>query len=111
MEKNVSLKCARCRNEFVLHEIIESDHCPDCKTAGTLMSPGDDVTIKINWLELKILGMLSERYAKTIKNSDPLRTLYSIVKGIQDQYPKKRPLTLRSESREINKMIRDLKTK
>jgi len=59
------------------------------------MSPKDDVTIKINWHELRILGMWAERWAA--QEPGTAKTVNAITLALEEQFPSRLPLTLARE--------------
>jgi hypothetical protein len=72
------------------------------------MSPKQDVEVKVNWHELRILTMWAENWANRIKDdpdtkANPVRTIFAIAKRLQDQHPLLPPLTLSGELEELKK--------
>lgn len=64
------------------------------------MQDAGDVEIKINWHELRILGIWAENYAASLKEKNPelQRTVAVICGRIQAQHPEmKAPLTMSGE--------------
>lgn len=100
---DVYCKCVDCRKEFTKEEVESTDCCPNCGSTGIPLAPENDVEIKINWLELRILSVWAERWALVNNNKYPnmMKTLFAIVKDLQDQYPNSAPLTLAGELKEI----------
>ena len=70
------------------------------------MSPSKDVTLKINWHELRILCMWAEQWAAAHKKEGEEkmgRTVEAIAKAIQAQYPSYDPLLLSWELGDLAK--------
>ena len=62
----------------------------------------DDVTIKINWHELRILTMWAHNFAAIrALDSDAKRGLAAIIVRLEKQFPDKTPLTLAGEVRQL----------
>ena len=102
-------RCIDCSSEFSDSEIEGAFACPSCGGKNVPMATSDDVTIKINWHELRVLGIFAENWARKINEDDPEgkgrhpMTIMCIAERLQKQYPDKTPLTLFSEIRELRK--------
>lgn len=97
----VRIRCTDCGVEFDFKSLPPGTSCcPNCKSDGVPCDVALDVTIKINWHELRILCIWAENYARQIKKQG---TVYSIVQRIEDQARKAPmpPLTLAREIGEI----------
>jgi len=107
MEKET--RCTICGTEFSNDEIPEgTSKCPNCGTKSLPCAIIDDVNIKINWHELRILTIWSENWARQIDRTDSkdeksLLSVMTIAQRLQKQFPDKTPLTLFSEMRELRK--------
>jgi hypothetical protein len=103
------VRCVTCAGEFSEIEIEGATCCPGCSSKGVPMSIAEDVTVKINWHELRILSIWAENWAKKIQKDDPeansgcLLTIMSIAGRLQNQHPDKTKLTLFSEIRDLRK--------
>lgn len=99
-------RCTTCAAEFTELEIENASCCPACGDKGVPCLISDDVTVKINWHELRILGIWAENWARKIQKENPetssgsMLTVLSIVGRLQNQHPDKPKLTLFSEIRE-----------
>ncbi len=99
-------RCITCNQEFTKEEIKGFDKCPKCGDKGLPASPKDDVTIKINWHELRILCMWAERWAAQAKDESEIRmdvALACIAERLQKQFPKRPPLTVAGEMEQLKK--------
>ena len=99
-------RCLICNEEFSEQELEGFDRCPQCGCTGIPASPKEDVTIKINWHELRILTIWAENWANKIDKdceSKPALTIVCIARRIQKQHPDKTPLTLAGEIEELKK--------
>lgn len=106
-----TIRCTDCAAEFSDEDLDDGVvGCPTCGTKSVPCSISEDVTLKINWHELRILGIWASNYAGDRLKNEPgsQRTLNSILKRLQAQYPEKMPLTLFGE---IQQVARDLDTK
>lgn len=106
-------RCVRCNESFTESQIKGARACPKCGDPGSPMSPGQDVEVKINWHELRILCIWAERYADTIAGkedvkSDIVKTVWAIVGRLQEQYPSFTPLTLGGEIGQLREQFKDM---
>ena len=106
------IRCIICASEFTDAESEGVISCPSCQTTSIPCLISDDVEIKINWHELRVLTIWAENWAKQIDKKKPEDTipveksLYAIMviaERLQKQFPDKTPLTLFSEIRELRK--------
>lgn len=105
-----TVRCTDCAAEFSDEEIAGANGCPTCGTVSVPCSIAEDVTLKINWHELRILTIWASNYASERLKDKPgsQRTLNSILKRLQAQHPEKTPLTLFGE---LQQVARELNTK
>jgi hypothetical protein len=100
-----SIRCVRCRSEFSEVEIEGHDACPKCQATGLPMAIKDDVTIRINWHELRILGMWADNWAgicdKQEHGQDGKGTIAGILRAISAQHPGRAPLTIGGELEQL----------
>lgn len=98
-------RCLICNQEFTEEEIKGFNRCPKCSNTGIPYDPKEDVTIKINWHELRILTIWAEHWARSIKDkkTQPELTVACIARRMQKQYPDKTPLTLAGEIENLKK--------
>lgn len=107
MEKTT--RCTVCGKEFSDDEIPDgTKNCPNCGTIVTPCLISEDVNIKINWHELRILMIWAENWARQIDKDEPanekhLLTIMTIAERLQRQYPDKTPLTLFGEIKGLRK--------
>jgi predicted nucleic acid-binding Zn-ribbon protein len=103
MSEKIYARCTTCEAEFTEAQIENAVACPACGSNGKPCSPEEDVTVAINWHELRILGCWSEFWAQHHSEKDPsmLSTLATIIRRLEKQHPTKAPLTLSGEIREI----------
>lgn len=93
------LRCIDCGFEVTEKEAEEKKLtcCPNCNSASIPMSSANDIELKINWQELRILVIWAERFAVAASDKSMSPTLYSIASRIKDQFKKlavNNPLTL-----------------
>lgn len=106
MEKTI--RCSICGTEFTEEEVQGATCCPNCGTKSLPCDIKDDVNIKINWHELRILTILAENWARHVDNTDPkeeklLLSVMTIAQRLEKQFPEKTRLTLFGEIRELRK--------
>ena len=110
--KIISARCVKCNGVFSKEETIGKIACPACGTKSLPVNPEDDVTIKINIHELRILGIWAENYAvisdnKELDNAyhESLKdTVNAITQRIRRQLKKLEkdcPLTLSQEMEDL----------
>lgn len=105
------VRCTICASEFTWDELDNISSCPKCGTMSIPCNMKDDVSININWHELRILTIWAENWAKQCNEQDKLSrpnepfgmpyTVMSICGRLQKQFPEKTKLTLFSEVREL----------
>lgn len=97
--------CALCGYEITPEENTqELVSCPGC--GDTIHMPYDrahDVTVKINWQELRILVIWAERWAASVQKEHPdmLKVLYKISDSLEKQRLDMGTLTLLGEINQI----------
>ena len=113
MKKTV--RCSLCGKEFSDDELKDAIKCPNCGTMSLPCAISDDVEIKINWHELRILVIWAENWARHSDNNDNgdndnnvreekmLLSIMTIAERLQRQFPDKTKLTLFSEIRKLRK--------
>lgn len=94
-------RCTDCASEFTDAELVGARGCPVCKTESLPCDIKDDVTIKLNWHELRILTIWASNWAGEKCPPHSQRTLKHVLARIQAQHPGKTPLTLFGEVQEI----------
>jgi len=92
MKKNI--RCIVCRTLFTMDELKDSKGCPICGYEGITMLTKTDLTVDVNWLELKIICMWAEQFGLQGADQHSINAFYGIVKSLQDQIPKFDNLTL-----------------
>jgi DNA-directed RNA polymerase subunit RPC12/RpoP len=89
--------CTECGLEIESFEGL--NECPECGTRGVPCSRSQDVEVKINWHELRILVMWAERWAHeciTDGTGGP-SVVYAIANRLRMQFPDMPPLSLNEE--------------
>lgn len=95
-----TVRCTMCRTEFTDVEVEGANACPVCHRPQLPMRIADDVTVAVNWHEIRILGMWAENWAIKANDESMVRSVRIITSLIQQQHPDKPPLTLSGEMRE-----------
>jgi len=96
-------RCVHCRSEFTADDLRGAKSCPTCGDTGQPLSLQDDVTITINWHELRILCSWAEKWGEHLIASgqysapNTYMAIYSIIGALQDQYPFFQPLSTGGE--------------
>lgn len=98
-----SIRCTRCRAEFSEAEAVGRGGCPACGDTGVPMSIAQDVTLRINWHELRILTIWADNYAREHCQPDGQAALAAIIRALEAQRPDGSfaPLTLLGEIQEV----------
>jgi len=107
-----SIRCTRCGSEFSEAETEGANGCPKCGATGLPCAIKDDVTIRINWHELRILGIWADQYAAACNEREPAAdargTIAGILGRIQAQHPDRTPLTLLGELKQLQEAYPDI---
>lgn len=108
--KDIVARCTQCDHE-VTREVQDRGLrcCPKCETTSLPCDPADDVEVKVNWHELRILVMWSERWASLDgipkdESESMLRTVRAIARRISAQHADragKLPLTFLGEIKQL----------
>lgn len=98
-------RCTICRSEFTDAEIEGASACPVCNRTSVPERIADDVTVKVNWHELRILGMWAENWAMRNDDAEMARTVRIITSLLHQQYPEKPPLTMSEEMRDLRDAV------
>ncbi len=106
-------KCIDCRAEFTQEECLKANCCPACKSVGIPLVQADDIQIKINWHELRVLTMWAEFWAQHQSSNNPesigmKQTVKSIATAMEEQYPSRVPLTMAGELGEAKDRYPDM---
>jgi DNA-directed RNA polymerase subunit RPC12/RpoP len=103
MSEKIIARCTVCTAEFTEAQLASATSCPACGTKSIPCDPANDVSVSINWHELRILGCWAEFWAHHNHDHDPgMETvLAAIVKRLESQHPTRTRLTLSGEIREI----------
>lgn len=106
------LRCVQCDSSFTNAEVDAAyaagkRGCPACGTEALPVKPSNDVTIKINTHELRVLTIWASNYAERPDMSAHSRkTLQCIIQRLQAQLPNVH-FTLASEVRELQNLGHD----
>jgi len=104
-----TIRCTACSAEFSDEEIAGCSACPTCSNPGIPCAIDQDVTVNINWHELRILGMWASFWADTKafdneRGQHSRRTLKAILARLQAQHPDKAALSLSGEVKQLANM-------
>lgn len=107
-----SIRCVRCGSEFSEAETENAEGCPKCGSTGVPCAIKDDVTVRINWHELRILGIWADNWAAACDEREPGKDGKGAVTGIlqrlQAQHPERTPLTLLGELKQVQEEYPDM---
>ncbi len=114
-----SIRCVRCRSEYSEAETAGYRGCPGCGSTGRPMPLSHDVTVKVNWHELRILTMWAERWAETVEKtvtqeggqSDANAAIAAIARALEGQHPTLPPLTLLGELKQFQESYPELEAR
>lgn len=108
MSDETTTGCVNCGAWFTEAEVEDAICCPACGNRGVPMAKTENVTVEINWHELRILCIWAENWARKIEEDgsgrdghDSVKAIYGIADRLQQQHPSKTPLTLSGELRQI----------
>ncbi len=74
--------------------------CPNCGSKSVPASAKDQVTVSVNWHELRCLTMWAERWAQQHALGN---TVYAIARRLKAQHPSRTPLTFAGEIVELRR--------
>ena len=106
MKKDV--RCLVCRSEFSRKELQNNMSCPVCGYQGLVMLTSGDVSININWFELKLICMWAESLVLQTGGSETIKVFYSIIKELAKQVPNEK-ITVFNKSSDFSMLQNDLK--
>lgn len=95
-------RCISCRAEFTESQIEKVSDCPRCHDTGAPLVINEDVTIKINWGELRVLCFWADHWASTHLTDRERQVLGSILRSLHAQHPELGSLTLADEVQELS---------
>lgn len=111
---STSARCVICDHEVSnVDDLPEGTAgCPKCGTTSIPCDPADDVTVRINWHELRILSIWSEFWANAHPEAVPdmKQPVFSITRRLEAQHPDKPPLTLGGEIRQLKQTFPGIET-
>ena len=93
-------RCSECRAEFTEAEISDAKSCPACGSTKTPVDPAHDVTLTLNWFDLRCLANWAQNWIEAHKEScaDQVPYLDRLLDSLRVHRPKGAPgLTLRDE--------------
>ena len=108
MSEEKTIRCTKCYGEFSKEETKNVSCCPKCGSKGLPMLISQDVEIKINWHELRILCIWAENWAEAKFDQDS-RDSRSMLEAMMNRLDKYRPeggaaLTLTREVKELQEV-------
>ncbi len=79
-----NVRCAVCGSEFVEAEIRESGakECPNCHTVVPFVFIQHDGYFKLNWQDLRLLAIYSQRWAMRFDQKNPVNVQY--IKALEN---------------------------
>ena len=100
--------CTLCGARFTHAEIDGATACPKCGNAGIPCDANEDMTVVINWHELRILGIWAENWAQHCQKLAPggkgqarPEVIHAIARRLERQYPGGVSLTLSGEIMQV----------
>jgi hypothetical protein len=100
-----TIRCPACASEFTDAQVEGIRACPTCGNPGNPHAITEDVSLKINWAELRILGIWASWHADTFKDDEhgrhSKRTLKAILARLEAQFPGKPALSFAGEIQQL----------
>lgn len=96
--------CIDCGQRFTEEEVEGATACPSCGSKGVPCDAKQDVTVEINWRELRCLGIWADNWCGD-RAKDQRKSVQAILRRLEKQYPDYAPLTLGGEFRQIREAI------
>lgn len=107
-ERKETQWCCLCGARFTEAEVEGATCCPRCGDGGVPCDAAKDLTVRVNWLELRILGIWAENWAQHCQRTAPNdpggarpAVIHAITRRIERQHPGNTPLTLSGEIIEV----------
>lgn len=97
-------RCVQCDASFTEVEIAGAQACPRCGSSAVPLDPKKDIELKINILELRILTIWADWWAKDKCTIGAQKTLSAIIERLSKQLPNS-PLTFAAEIRKIQEVF------
>jgi hypothetical protein len=108
--------CVVCGGRYTEEQILGASACPGCASTGVPCDPKQDLDVRINWHELRILVMWAENWARQSATSgtdpgfDGRAVVAGIARRLQGQQPDMIPLTLFGEIQDLRKEFGEVTT-
>ena len=107
-ERRETTWCTLCGARFTHAEVDGASCCPKCGDEGLPCDPNEDMAVRINWHELRILGIWAENWAQHCQKRNPggkgearVEIVQAITRRLQRQYPDGSALTLSGEIMQV----------
>lgn len=101
LENNKNWRCPVCLREFAMAEYYNKPACTVCGARNPLLYIPHDITLKLNWQDLRILAIYSVRFARMFANTDQdnynRKALENILEKINAYRPKHNAIPLLAE--------------
>ena len=101
----IAVWCTLCGVHLTSEELEAhgESSCPRCGYDGVPCSPDEDVSVDINWHEMRILTLWAMNYAneRYVKGRG---VLTAICQRLQKQYPDMTPLTFAGEIKQVREL-------
>jgi hypothetical protein len=88
MDEEKTVRCTKCYEEFSEEERKNASCCPKCGAKGVPMLISQDLDIKINWHELRLLSIWAENWSEEKCDEDSRETLQAILDRLEKYRPK-----------------------
>lgn len=96
---DIVARCVQCDAEFTEEQLVGARGCPACGTESLPCDPKNDITIRINTHELRVLTMWPSWWATEKCSLSAQKTVACIIQRLSTQTDK--PLTLAAEVRKL----------
>ena len=107
-ERKETTWCTMCGARFTHAEIDGAQACPKCGDKGIPCDPNLDVSVRVNWHELRILGIWAESWAQHCERSSAgskdnarVQVIHAITRRLERQFKEMTPLTLSGEIMQV----------
>jgi len=108
MSEEKTIRCTKCYEEFSEEETKNVSCCPKCGCKELPMSISQDVEIKINWHELRLLCIWAENWAEAKCDDDARSTFEAIVERLEKYRPEgSAALTIAREVKDLQEIYPD----
>lgn len=109
-QPEIDIRCALCEKEYYSNDPLlkNIETCPNCNTKWPPCRIDEDVNLKINWFDLRLLANFAVRWSDSLTEDEgnARAVLQAVLKRISQHRPKDAPaLTIYQEVKELQQIM------